>query len=102
MKQALLLKKKRRVRRFYIQPLNESHLLHGEFNVLCGYVRQLDDETHLFLFRMSKQRFDDLLERVKPLITHGKNHRYLIPPEQRLALTLRYIFIRRQYFPNRS
>lgn len=52
--------------------------------------REMDDETHFRLFRMSKERFDDLLERVRPLITHKLNHRYPILPEQRLAVTLRY------------
>lgn len=89
-KRRRLLAKRRRNRRFYVRPLNDSRLIRGEYNLLCSDVRSLDEESHTFLFRMNKQRFDDLLRRVGPLITKKKNHRLPISAEQRLAVCLRY------------
>jgi len=42
-------------------------------------------------FRMSPQRFDDLLGRVSSLISHSKTHRMPVSPSERLALTLRLL-----------
>eukprot|EP00795_Rhopilema_esculentum_P007854 gene7854-13732_t len=40
---------------------------------------------------MSKERYNDLLSRLKEKLTFGKNHRYPISADERLVLTLRYL-----------
>ena len=40
---------------------------------------------------MSKERYRDLLRRLKEKLTFGKNHRYPISADERLVLTLRYL-----------
>jgi hypothetical protein len=76
----LSLKKKRRQREFYVRPINECRLFRGEFSLLCRDVREMDEQQHNFLFRMNKQRFDELLEKVRPFISKRNNHRYPISP----------------------
>ena len=41
-------------------------------------------------FRMTKENFDYILAKVKNRISHNPNHLRPIPPDLRLALTLRY------------
>lgn len=79
---------KKRRRSIYMDEFNTSRDSRGEFSILCSDLH-LSVEKHKSVFRMSKERFDDLLFRVGPLITKKKNHRYPISSEQRLALTLR-------------
>eukprot|EP00795_Rhopilema_esculentum_P003873 gene3873-15171_t len=40
---------------------------------------------------MSKERYNDLLRRLKEKLTFGKNHRFPTSADERLVLTLRYL-----------
>ncbi len=50
--------------------------------------RESDPEQHFQYFRMSKERFDELLAIVGPRIAHAKMHRIPISPAEQLCLTL--------------
>ena len=54
-------------------------------------MRAMDEEIHFDYFRMSASRFDDLLRRVEPLITHAPTHRMPVSPAERLSVTLRIL-----------
>ncbi|KAJ8359016.1 hypothetical protein SKAU_G00155410 [Synaphobranchus kaupii] len=54
-------------------------------------MRHLDDERHFQYFRMSASKFDNLLHRIAPLITHDRRHCSPVDASQRLAVTLRYL-----------
>jgi hypothetical protein len=64
----------------------------GEFHSLVHDMRVVDDtEVHKHYFRMDTAAFDDLLQRVSPLITHKRTHRFPVSPAERLSLTLRIL-----------
>ena len=90
---ALLLARRRKKRnnktRSYIRPLNSLRNVRGEYAILVNDLRSMDEERHFQFFRMSKERYNDLLRRLKEKLTFGKNHRYPISADERLVLTLR-------------
>ena len=92
---ALLLARRRKKRnnktRSYIRPLNSLRNVRGEYAILVNDLRSMDEERHFQFFRMSKERYNDLLRRLKEKLTFGKNHRYPISADERLVLTLRYL-----------
>lgn len=51
----------------------------------------MDPQTHFNYFRMSKTRFDDLLQRLERFLHHEPTHRFPIPSRMRLAVTLRLL-----------
>ena len=62
----------------------------GHFKLLIPDL--LSDESMFFnYFRMSKQRFNDLLRRVGPAIQRKSTHRLPICAEERLSLTVRIL-----------
>ena len=85
-------RKKKSSRRWYVRPLNRSRTSRGEFHSLVGDMRRLeDDEVFLRYFRMSPHRFDDLLRRISPLISHQGTHRSPVSAAERLSVTLRIL-----------
>ncbi len=80
---------KKRHRRWYVRPLNQNRDQDSEYFRLIRPMRVIDKEYHHAYFRISRDRFDDLLKKVEPLITHAPTHRMPIGPGMRLALTLR-------------
>ena len=58
-------------------------------------MRDVDPETHFEYFRMYMEEFDEILDYVRNRITHPKTHRQPVSPEERLAITLRYVNVGR-------
>lgn len=77
-------------REYWVHPINMKRLNQGDFHNLLQEMKQ--DPCVFFRYtRMSECVFYQLLEMLKPLLIK-KSHRALVP-EQRLALTLRFVFI---------
>uniref|UniRef100_A0A1A8IWB0 DDE Tnp4 domain-containing protein n=1 Tax=Nothobranchius kuhntae TaxID=321403 RepID=A0A1A8IWB0_NOTKU len=54
-------------------------------------MRGIDEQSHFKYFRMSANRFDDLLHRIRPHINHAATHSSPVKLEERLAVTLRVL-----------
>ena len=75
--------------RSYQRGLHGDRNFRGEFARIVTEMRTSDPEIFFSYFRMDRAAFDEILELVRPLITHRPTHRTPIPPEQRLVITLR-------------
>jgi hypothetical protein len=85
----LIKKKRTKKRKWWVHRINSTRLSHGCFYTLYPLLGQ--DPVRFFnYFRMSQSSFDELLTKIKDLITlQNTNMRSAIPPEEVLALTLR-------------
>lgn len=88
----LLLKKKKRrriSRVHHVHPLLLERASKGLYHTLHEDLRQ-DDKIFFKYFRMSKTSFDELLENVRSeVVKIDTKMRKAIPPDERLALTIR-------------
>ncbi|XP_034029945.1 putative nuclease HARBI1 [Thalassophryne amazonica] len=82
--------KRRRKRRWYVSPLYESRPDQGEYSLL-RQMYSIDENMHFKYFRMSQQRFSDLLQRLEPHVSHQSTHSCPISPGERLAVALRIL-----------
>ena len=84
-------KKCRQNRKMHVHPLLLERSSKGLYHTLYEDLRG-DDKMFFRYFRMSKNSFDELLENVRCKITKRDTMmRKSIAPEERLALTLRYV-----------
>lgn len=80
-----------RHREYWVRPINMRRSDQGDFFHLLQELKT-DPEMFFRYTRMSVCIFNQLLEMMKPFL-RKRNHRALVP-EQRLAMTLRYVLYR--------
>ena len=73
----------------WMQPYLGCRLTHGAYHAL---LQELDDKAYKNLLRMDRESFELLLNKVGPSIQRqDTTMRLSIAPEERLAVTLRYL-----------
>lgn len=83
----------RNVRRYGTRPVNRLRSQKGEFHSLVPDLRNHDPLLHFKYFRMSSNRFDDLLQRISPRIRRHNTTNQPISAAERLAATLKFLAI---------
>ncbi len=83
-------KRKQRKRRWGVRPLLQFRDTLGEFHHLVHQMRNIHAETFHKYFRMDSARFDQLCDLLRPHLTKCST-RPAISPEERLAVTLRFL-----------
>ncbi|XP_035223705.1 protein ALP1-like [Stegodyphus dumicola] len=90
----LLALRRRRNKRWWVRPIFERRLQQGDAGNLIEEMRLNDIESFFNYFRMTPSQFDELLALVGPSIQkRNSNFRQSIPEKDRLAVTLRYVYI---------
>jgi len=85
----LRIRKDRRKKRHWVHPVVSKRLLHGQFYKLYEDLRNCRGKFFSY-FRMSIESFDKLIVLVGPQITYENTRlRLSVPPQERLAVTLR-------------
>lgn len=81
----------RKRRRFWVHTIIEQREKLGEYHRLVQELK-LDSSRFTAYFRMTPTMFEDLLSLIAPIIKKkNTNYRKAIEPEQRLAITIRYV-----------
>jgi len=84
-------------RQFWVHPINSERQSHGHYFQLYNQLRK-DNVKFFNYFRMSISSFDELLSYIKNDIKRqDTNMRIAIQPEEKLVITLRYIFFFHKY-----
>ena len=83
--------KKRRGRPFWIRPLFADRATNGAYETLVLKMKRVDRQKFFGFVRMSPNRFEHLLELIKPMIMKKNAVRAAIPPDERLAIALRFL-----------
>uniref|UniRef100_A0A1Y1MU88 DDE Tnp4 domain-containing protein n=1 Tax=Photinus pyralis TaxID=7054 RepID=A0A1Y1MU88_PHOPY len=86
----LYLKRKKRVRRYKVRPINRNRIVHGQFHKRVRRMREMDHEQYFKYTRMTPAVFDNLLSIVGPHLQRHKKKSHISPAE-RLTLTLHYL-----------
>lgn len=88
-----LLRKRRRKRlqRHYVRPLNLSRKRTGKYENLIKRMRGLDHERHFASFRMTSETFDELLELIEGSLRKAVHHKLPISAAERLYITLDFL-----------
>lgn len=85
-------KTRKRKRRFWIRKLYEERNVKGEYKLLINDMRLHDHEMFFRYFRMFPKTYESLLKLIGPDIKKfSTKMREPIGPDQRLAVTLRYL-----------
>jgi len=71
----------------YIRPLYTKRNNLGEINIIPDLI--CDTEFYQKYFRMTKDSFNIIFNKIKDRISNRSTHRHPISPEIRLAITLR-------------
>ena len=80
------------IREVWVHPLNTTRTGKGEFYTLYPDLQHYP-KKFFRVFRMDRNQFDNLLQRVTPqLLKQDTNYRASISPEQQLVVTLRSVF----------
>ena len=88
----LLRKRQRIVRRYWVREVLRTRKISGEYTTLVQQMREVDPQGFQTYFRMSPDVFDEVLGKLRARLTkETTNFREPIPPEERLAVTLRYV-----------
>lgn len=85
----MLLKNKKRKRRWWVHPINQRRLQQGDGDNLLAELRLSDGDLFFNYTRLNITQFDLLLSLVKDKLTKINKYRRPIPPETRIAVTLR-------------
>ncbi|KAJ6642957.1 Protein ALP1-like [Pseudolycoriella hygida] len=84
-------------RRWAVHPINKSREENGEFATLFPKLEQYPERYEQYL-RMSKDRFDFLLDQIKARITGiTTNFKTPIGPKEKLVVTLRFLAVGSSY-----
>lgn len=90
---ALLQQRNRRKRwlnrRWWVRPINVARSIYGDYEHLFQKIKYDDEDIFYRYVRMRRETFNFLFEMTKPFLT--KLSRRAFNPEQRLAITLRYL-----------
>ena len=79
---------KKEGRRFWIRPLFADSATSGAYQSLVFKMKEIDKQKILGCVRMSPNRFDHLLELIKPMIMKKNAVRAPIPPDERFAIAI--------------
>lgn len=80
-----------RKKRKWIHDINLERHEFGEYHTLMPQLRK-DVKRFFIYFRMMPEEFDEILNLIKSdIYKNDTNYREAIPPEERLAVTLRYV-----------
>ena len=82
---------KRKKRRTWVRPLLRRRIDVGAYDLLMGELRATDTDLYSAFTRVSADDFDFLLSVVKSHITGSSRYRPAIPPDVKLAVTLRFL-----------
>ena len=84
-------RKKKITRRYWVRKIFQERKTKGEFHLLIKDLKLFDNEYFFKYFRMSPNKFEELLALVAPLITKECKVREPICPAERLCVTLRHL-----------
>lgn len=76
-------------RRWWVRPINVARPIYGDFEHLFHEIKYDDMDIFLRYIRMRKETFDHLLQMTQLFLI--KLSKRAFSPEQRLAITLRYL-----------
>ena len=83
---------RRQQKRVWVRKIFQSRSTKGEYHALITEMKLSDHESFYRYFHMTPQRFSHLLSLVCPSIRRqDTSFRSAIPPDERLAITLRYL-----------
>lgn len=77
-------------RRWWVRPINVEPPIYGDYEHLFQELKYTDKEIFFRYLRMRRETFDLLLQMTRPFLT--KVSKRAFSPEQRLTITLRYLF----------
>ena len=87
-------RRRREQKRIWVRKIFRSRRKQGEYHALIAEMKLRDHESFYKYFHMTPQTFSHLLSRVGPYIKRQDTRlREAIPPDERLAITLRYQMI---------
>ena len=90
---ALLLYRRQKHCRFWVQPISQSCQQFGEFHTLYKDLRKYPDRFYTY-YRMSTEQFDYILAQIEHLICKpNTNWQYSISAEEHLVICIRYLYL---------